>query len=345
MKEKTITALLFLSAVTAQAIPYSPAVLAEAGMEYCTPQISSIDETMQTEATEGDELLPFGNLDQWYVRKIKESALMGGKTKTLYEIAPNGSTTQAQPYKNLGGSPWATSNVLAKPAGIVKTNTSVYREERPGHGYCAKLYTHLEGCKVLGMVNIEVMAAGSIFLGELVEPVNNAKNPYGKMSFGMKFSKRPKAIKFDYKTHIVGTPNRIKKGLGDRTTIKGMDLAECVVFLQKRWEDEKGNLFASRVGTMVKRFSKTTPDWVNNAPFSINYGDITHESYYNSAMALNSTRYAKNSKGKLVPVQEVKWEGNATPTHIILQFTSSHGGAYIGTEGNTLWVDNVRLTY
>ena len=59
----------------------------------------------------------------------------------------------------------------------------------------------------------------------------------------------------------------------------------------------------------------------------------------------NKMRCAKNSKGKLVPVQEVKWEGDATPTHIMLQFSSSHGGAYIGTEGNTLWLDNIRLSY
>lgn len=342
MKGKLLTVLLFLAAAAAKALPYSPKVLQEAGVDY---SVAELTELAQGDATAGDELLPFGNLDRWYVRKIKESSMMGGKVKTLYEIAPNGSTDEAVPYKNMGGSPWATSNVLAKPVGIVKTNTSVYREERAGHGYCAKLYTHMESCKVLGMVNIEVLAAGSIFLGELVEPVNNAKNPYGKMSFGMKFSKRPKAIKFDYKTHIVGTPNRIKKGVGGRSTVKGMDMAECILFLQKRWEDKDGNLFASRVGTMVQRFSKTTSGWVNNASFPIRYGDITGESFYNNSMALNAVRYAKNSKGKLVPVQEVKWDGDATPTHIVLQFTSSHGGAYIGTEGNALWVDNIRLSY
>ena len=56
--------------------------------------------------------------------------------------------------------------------------------------------------------------------------------------------------------------------------------------------------------------------------------------------------YAKNSKGKLVPVEEEGWaDADETPTHIIVKFDSSHGGAYIGTVGNTLWVDNVRLVY
>lgn len=39
-------------------------------------------------------------------------------------------------YKNMGGSPWATSNVMARVAGITKTNTSVFPEKR-GDGYCA----------------------------------------------------------------------------------------------------------------------------------------------------------------------------------------------------------------
>ena len=56
--------------------------------------------------------------------------------------------------------------------------------------------------------------------------------------------------------------------------------------------------------------------------------------------------YAKNSKGKLVPVVEEGWaSASETPTHIVVKFDSSHGGAYVGTIGNTLWIDNVRLVY
>ena len=32
-------------------------------------------------------------------------------------------------------------------------------------------------------------------------------------------------------------------------------------------------------------------------------------------------------------------------THMILEFCSSHGGSYIGSPGNTFWVDNIRLGY
>lgn len=53
--------------------------------------------------------LNFGNFDTWLTRNIKESGVLGGKTKTLYEIAPNGTWNNNNPYTNQGGSPWATS--------------------------------------------------------------------------------------------------------------------------------------------------------------------------------------------------------------------------------------------
>ena len=57
-------------------------------------------------------------------------------------------------------------------------------------------------------------------------------------------------------------------------------------------------------------------------------------------------RYTLNSKGKSGPIQEVGWaEPGEAPTHMVLQFTSSHGGAYIGSPGNTFWIDNVELIY
>ena len=117
--------------------------------------------------------------------------------------------------------------------------------------------------------------------------------------------------------------------------------------LQKRWEDKDGNIFAKRVGTMVVRYYNTT-DWHNNATYSIMYGDITGDPAYKPHMMRLQVeeRYAINSKGESVPVKEVAWgtEEDA-PTHLLLQFTSSHGGAYIGSPGNSLWIDNVKLVY
>ena len=331
--KKTFSLLMLLLCLTgtARAIPYSP-------------------EYLQTHGEEGTmEYIRFGNFDQWLVRHVKESGIIGGDTKTLYHIAPNGTWNNNNPYLGTGGTPWACSNVMAKVSGITKTNVSVYRDTHPGHGYCAKLYTHLEECKVLGIVNIKVLAAGSIYLGQTQEPITNTKNPMSKLNAGVKFTKRPTALVFDYKVKLSGKPNRVKQtGFGKPSTVAGKDMPDVILYLQKRWEDAHGNIYAKRVGTMVRRFISNT-DWVNNARFPIYYGDITKLKIYNSAWALTSgenTKYAKNSKGKMVPVKEVGWgNANDTPTHLVLQFDSSHGGAYIGSVGNTLWVDNVRLAY
>ena len=235
------------------------------------------------------EVIPFGDMDQWIDRQIKESGIIGGALKNVYAIGPTATIRENKAYKNMGGSPWATSNVMARVAGITKTNTSVFPEKR-GDGYCARMDTRMESVKVLG-----IRATG--------------------------FS-------------------RI-------TDVEGKDFPEVNLFLQKRWEDKDGNIFAKRVGTMVVRYYNTT-DWHNNATYSIMYGDITGDPAYKPHMMRLQVeeRYAINSKGESVPVKEVAWgtEEDA-PTHLLLQFTSSHGGAYIGSPGNSLWIDNVKLVY
>lgn len=320
-----LTASLALGAASElKAIPYSPAYLRS---------IESVQDTEEEEETEGSvHYLTRGTFDQWTSKTIKESRILGGNTVTLMGV----------------GSPWATSNVWAKVSGITKTNVSVYRDSHPGHGSCVKLYTHIVEAKVLGIINIKVLAAGSIYLGQTIQPITDTKNPMAKLNAGLKFTGRPKAIIFDYKTHIVHG-NRIRQnGIARGATVAGQDMADCILYLQKRWEDAKGNIYAKRVGTMVARWSKST-DWRNNARFAIHYGDIRRQPFYSSAWALTSgatTKYARNSKGRMVPVREVGWAAaNERPTHIVLQFDSSHGGAYVGTVGNTLWVDNVRLAY
>lgn len=67
---------------------------------------------------------------------------------------------------------------MAKVAGVVKTNTSVFPERRDD-GWCARLETRMESVKVFGLVDIEVVAAGSVFLGTVHEPIKGTKNPQG----------------------------------------------------------------------------------------------------------------------------------------------------------------------
>lgn len=294
-----------------------------------------------------EELVKFGNFDSWITRTIKESVLVGGKTQTLYEVGPKGTFDGARAYTNQGGSPWANSNVYAKVAGVVKTNVSVYPDKHQG-GQCAKLSTHIVSAKAIGVINISVLATGSMFLGTLLEPITSSSNPMSKMSLGIPFTKKPKAVKFDYKFHSPGTERIRETGFSKRQKVAGKDMGQVTCLLQKRWEDADGNIHALRVGTMRHMFSQNT-DWKEGQSFTIHYGDITGESFYRSWMGLiggGESFYALNSKGKNVPIKEEGWaDPNEMPTHIVLKFDSSHGGAYVGTIGNTLWIDNVKLVY
>lgn len=294
------------------------------------------------------EPVKYGDMDQWVDRQIKESGIIGGDTKHVYAIAPTCTITDNSAYRNMGGSPWATSNVMARVSGITKTNTSVFPERR-GDGFCARLDTRMESVKVLGIVNITVLAAGSIYLGDMAEPIRGTKNPQKMINSGIPFTKRPTALQFDYKVRMSDRKNRIRAtGFSRITDVEGRDYPAAILLLQKRWEDAEGNIYAKRVGTMVVRYAATTPDWRNNATYEIMYGDITGRPEYKAHMMRLQVeeRYARNSKGESVPIHEVAW-GNEkdVPTHLVLQFTSSHGGAYIGSPGNSLWVDNVKLVY
>lgn len=297
---------------------------------------------------ENVEMISFGDMDQWITREIKESGIIGGNTKLVYEIGPTQTINGAIAYENLGGSPWGTSNVMAKVAGITKTNTSTFPEIRD-NGFCARLDTRMESVKVMGLVDITVLAAGSIFLGSVFEPIKSTKNPNKTLNMGIPFTRKPVAIQYDYKTKMADSKNRIKStGFGKIGEVEGQDNAATILTLQKRWEDKEGNIYAKRVGTMVIHYNTTTPDWQNNATYEILYGDITgHPSYNSNTMRLNADeRFSMNSKGENMIVKEVGWaEPNEDPTHLMLQFTSSHGGAFIGSPGNTFWVDNVKLVY
>ena len=64
------------------------------------------------------ELIKYGNFNSWITRNIKESSVLGGNTKQVYEIGPTQTINGAKAYVNMGGSPWATSNVYCKVMGI-----------------------------------------------------------------------------------------------------------------------------------------------------------------------------------------------------------------------------------
>lgn len=82
------------------------------------------------------ELIKYGDFENWETRNIRESKVIGGQLKQVYEIAPNAVINEAAPYENMGGSPWATSNVYANVMGVVKTSNTVYPDRNPAGGRC-----------------------------------------------------------------------------------------------------------------------------------------------------------------------------------------------------------------
>ncbi len=289
-----------------------------------------------------------GRFDRWCMREVKESGIIGGQTKYLYEFYGNQDTlvTGKTPFKAPDGYLWRTNNVLAIVAGVVKTNNTVYPEKR-GDGYCARIETHIEEVKALGIVNMDVTCQGALLVGVLPEPITTTKDPMSKVLYGVPFTGSPKALKMDIKADV---GHEVIRGTGF-SKLKPMgynDYAEITVILQKRWEDEDGNVHALRVGTGIERIMNDIPEWKNGHTVKVHYGDITGEPFYRDYMNLKTdpeTAYhALNSKGKNVIIQEDGWaEPETEPTHMMIHFISSCGNAFYGGVGNTLWVDNVQV--
>lgn len=299
-----------------------------------------------TAQNEDREPIVYGDMNRWMVREIKESVIIGGQTKYIYTLAKGDTLRNNTPYKRKD-SPWATSSVLARVSGVTKASVTVFPEKR-SNGFATRLETRIEQVKVLGLININVLAGGTIFLGEMIEPITSTSNPQSKLVTGIPFTRQPKALEFDYKVTTGGTCIR-STGFSGQKKLDWKDKAQVFLLLQHRWEDKEGNLYAHRVGTGWKLFSESVPEWQNAYRVPIHYGDITKQSYYESYMEPNDGEnvfYARNSKGEMVPIHEIGWaEPHEKPTHIILQFSSSNGGAYVGSTDSKFWVDNVALIY
>ncbi len=289
-----------------------------------------------------------GRFDKWCVREIKESGLIGGQTKYLYEFYGDQDTlfTGKTPFKAPKDYPWRTNNVLAIVAGVVKTNNTVFPEKR-GDGYCARIETHIEEVKALGIVNMDVTCQGALLVGTLPEPITTTKDPMAKVFYGFPFNACPTSVRLDYKADV---GCEVIRGTGF-SKLKPMgynDYAEITVILQKRWEDADGNVHALRVGTGIERIMEDVPEWKNGYDVKINYGDITGQPFYEEYMGLKTdpeTAYhTLNSEGKNVIIQEDGWAAPGTqPTHMMIHILSSCGKAFYGGVGNTVWVDNVQI--
>ena len=295
-----------------------------------------------------DAINSYGTFDSWSTRQVKESGIIGGATKTLYEFYGDQESvfTGKTPFEAPEGYIWRTNNVLAIVAGVVKTNNTVFPEKR-GNGYCARIETHIEEVKALGIINMDVTCQGAVLVGALPEPITTTKDPMAKVLYGVPFTGMPKSVVMDIKADV---GHEVIRGTGF-SKLKPMgypDSAEITIMLQKRWEDENGVVHALRVGTAIWRISEDIPQWRNGHELKINYGDITGEPYYKDYMGLKndpeSAYHALNSHGRNVIIQEDGWaEPGTEPTHMIINIISSCGNAFYGGVGNTLWVDNVKV--
>lgn len=296
-----------------------------------------------------DQINRCGKFDSWCVREIKESDIIGGDVKYLYEFYGSPSDTLRTgkaPFDAPEGYLWRTNNVLAVVAGITKTNNTVYPEKR-GDGYCARIETHIERVKALGIVNMDVTCQGALLVGALPEPIRDTKNPMAKVIYGVPFEGRPQALQLDYKADV---GNEVIRGTGF-SRLKPMgypDYAQITVILQKRWEEADGSVHAKRVGTGIERILEDVPQWRNGHKVPIRYGDITSEPYFEEYMGLNNDPetafHALNSRGENVVVEEDGWASpDEEPNYIMIHFISSCGPAFHGGVGNVMWVDNVSI--
>lgn len=290
--------------------------------------------------------VPYGRMDTWCVRDIKESGIIGGKVKRIYNIGPGDTIRENKPYK--GNTPWTSSNAYARVSGVTKTSCTVEPARSWDGTLCAKLETKIEELKVLG-INIKILVSGCIFYGHIFEPIPTANNPYARMNWGVPFTGRPKALVLDYKSAMPNKGTLTKYKITTHSTAPGDDAHEITFVLQKRWEDKDGRIHALRVGTAMTRIEQPSSGWVKDFRVLVIYGNATKDPGYKDYMKLGPkgiTHYAQNSKGKVVKIEEEGWAGpGETPTHAMLIIAASVQEAWVGTLGNTIWIDNVALEY
>ena len=297
-------------------------------------------------AEERIEDVPFGDFEHWTVRYIKEAALLGGKTKTLYMIGPTDTIRSNKPFVASPLSPWGSGNAHAKAFGVDKVSVSVVPERR-GDGWCCRMESVLEIVRAVG-IDLKALATGSIYTGHLMDPVDirHGSDPASAIDMGMPFTGRPNALMLDYKAYIQEGEGIVFANAGTRVkSMPGHDEGMVSVILQYRWE-EKGHVYAYRVGTGTEHFAKSTNGWVNEHRVPIWYGDITKRADFSEWDALSKERHhTHNSHGKMVAVEEIGWRGDLKPTHIVIQVGAGCQKPFTGRPGNIVWCDNLKLVY
>ena len=261
------------------------------------------------------------DFETWTERSIKESAIIGGKTKTLYKP----------------GGVWGCSNAYAKVMGVEKVSVSVTPEKR-GNGTCCRMESTLEVVSAIG-INFKALATGSIYTGKMVDVISakQTSDPNSAIDMGIPFTARPTALILDYKALIKDEKAVYAPAKTQVKEVEGRDAGIITLFLQHRWE-ENGHVYAYRVGTVQKKITQSTDDWKNDFRIPVIYGKSS------VALAKNNQK-THNSKGEMVPIEEVDYRADVEPTHLIIQISAGCMPPFTGCPGNIVWCDNIRLEY
>ena len=261
------------------------------------------------------------DFESWTERSIKESAIIGGKTKTLYKP----------------GGVWGCSNAYAKVMGVEKVSVSVTPEKR-GNGTCCRMESTLEVVSAIG-INFKALATGSIYTGKMVDVISakQTSDPNSAIDMGIPFTGRPTALILDYKALIKDATAVYAPAKTQVKEVEGRDAGIITLFLQHRWE-ENGHVYAYRVGTVQKKITQSTDDWKNDFRIPVIYGKSS------VALAKNNQK-THNSKGEMVNIEEVDYRADVEPTHLIVQISAGCMPPFTGCPGNIVWCDNIRLEY
>lgn len=261
------------------------------------------------------------DFESWTERSIKESAIIGGKTKTLYKP----------------GGVWGCSNAYAKVMGVEKVSVSVTPEKR-GNGTCCRMESTLEIVSAIG-INFKALATGSIYTGKMVDVISakQTSDPNSAIDMGIPFTARPTALIIDYKALIKDETAVYAPAKTQVKEVEGRDAGIITLYLQHRWE-ENGHVYAYRVGTVQKKITQSTDDWQNDFRLPVIYGKSS------VALAKNNQK-THNSKGEMVNIEEVDYRADVEPTHLIVQISAGCMPPFTGCPGNIVWCDNIRLEY
>ncbi|MBQ7631181.1 MAG: PCMD domain-containing protein [Paludibacteraceae bacterium] len=283
---------------------------------------------LSVNAQERVELLPFGDFEHWSEQQLKESALIGGQTKTLYKI----------------GGPWSSSNAHARAFGVDKISVSVTPEKR-GDGYCCKMQSTLENVSAVG-IDFKALATGSIYTGTLLDVVGlkQSSDPNSAIDMGVPFADRPTALVLDYKALIQDAAAVYAPAKTKVKEVSGHDKGQITLILQHRWE-ENGHVYAYRVGTATEYISQSTTDWVNGHRVEVCYGAPKADCQQPWHELSNTRHKTHNSQGKMVCIEEVDFRDDVEPTHLIIQISAGSMPPFTGCPGNTVWCDNIALVY